>query len=236
MGFAFPAAIGAKMARPEKAVWCVAGEGGFVMTAQELSVAVRHRLDVKVVLLNNFSLGMVRQFQDDFYVGCRSEVDLSEMPDFVKLAEAYGLPGVCVETVEQIKPAFDFAERTPGPVLIDFRIDPEANVYPIVPLGRGLNDFWELPDEYASVNTSGVSNGALGGAAGNPGERFWCTGGHHDRSPRATRRLRRGESFRARQLAMKRAVEGLSRQQSTARWPAGCPRRGVRSGRPSAAC
>src|SRR5262249_3160972 len=67
MGFAFPAAIGAKMARPEKAVWCVAGEGGFVMTAQELSVAVRHRLDVKVVLLNNFSLGMVRQFQDDFY-------------------------------------------------------------------------------------------------------------------------------------------------------------------------
>ena len=149
MGFAFPAAIGAKMARPEKAVWCVAGEGGFVMTAQELSVAVRHRLDVKVVLLNNFSLGMVRQFQDDFYGGVRSEVDLSEMPDFVKLADAYGLPGMCVERVEQIKPAFDFAERTPGPVLIDFRIDPDANVYPIVPLGRGLNDFWELPDEYA---------------------------------------------------------------------------------------
>src|SRR5215471_2198383 len=98
MGFAFPAAIGAKFARPEKAVWCVAGEGGFVMTAQELSVAVKHRLDVKIVLLNNFSLGMVRQFQDDFYGGVRSEVDLSEMPDFVKLAEAYGLPGICVET------------------------------------------------------------------------------------------------------------------------------------------
>jgi len=126
-----------------------AGEGGFVMTAQELSVAVKHRLDVKVVLLNNFSLGMVRQFQDDFYGGVRSEVDLSEMPDFVKLADASGLPGMCVARVEEIKPAFDFAERTAGPVLIDFRIDPDANVYPIVPLGRGLNDFWELPDEYA---------------------------------------------------------------------------------------
>jgi acetolactate synthase-1/2/3 large subunit len=149
MGFAFPAAVGAKFARPEKAVWCVAGEGGFVMTAQELSVAVKHKLGVKIVLLNNFSLGMVRQFQDDFYGGVRSEVDLSEMPDFVKLADAYGLPGLCVERIEDMRPAFDFAERTPGPVLIDFRIDPQANVYPIVPLGKGLNDFWEAPDEYA---------------------------------------------------------------------------------------
>jgi acetolactate synthase I/II/III large subunit len=149
MGFAFPAAIGAKFARPEKAVWCVAGEGGFVMTAQELSVAVKHRLDVKIVLLNNFSLGMVRQFQDDFYGGVRSEVDLHDMPDFVKLADAYGLPGRVVKTPDEIGPALDFAEQTPGPVLIDFRIDEEANVYPIVPLGLGLNDFRELPDEYA---------------------------------------------------------------------------------------
>jgi acetolactate synthase I/II/III large subunit len=149
MGFALPAAIGAKFARPEKAVWCVAGEGGFVMTAQELSVAVRHRLDVKIVLLNNFSLGMVRQFQDDFYGGVRSEIDLTEMPDFVKLADAYGLPGLRVERMEDMAAAFDTAERTPGPVLIDFRIDPDANVYPIVPLGKGLNDFTELPDEYA---------------------------------------------------------------------------------------
>jgi acetolactate synthase-1/2/3 large subunit len=149
MGFAFPAAIGAKFARPEKAVWCVAGEGGFVMTAQELSVAVKHKLDVKIVLLNNFSLGMVRQFQDDFYGGVRSEVDLTEMPDFVKLADAYGLPGLCVQRMEDMPAAFDYAERTPGPVLIDFRIDPDANVYPIVPLGKGLNDFTELPDEYA---------------------------------------------------------------------------------------
>src|SRR5205823_2962707 len=89
-----------------------AGEGGFVMTAQELSVAVKHKLDIKIVLLNNFSLGMVRQFQDDFYGGVRSEIDLSDMPDFVKLADAYGLPGMVVESADQIQEAFDFAEGT----------------------------------------------------------------------------------------------------------------------------
>jgi len=146
MGFALPAAIGAKMGRPDKDVWCVAGEGGFVMTAQELSVAVEHQVGVKIVLLNNFSLGMVRQFQDDFYGGVRSQVDLTQMPDFLKLAEAYGLPARRVHRVEEIGPAFDEAQKAPGPFLIDFRIDPEANVYPIVPLGKGLNDFWELPN------------------------------------------------------------------------------------------
>ena len=146
MGFAFPAAIGAKVARPEKDVWCVAGEGGFVMTAQELSVAVKHKLDVKIVLLNNFSLGMVRQFQDDFYGGVRSQSDLTHMPDFVKLSDAYGMPAIRVDKFEEIGPALDAAERAKGPFLIDFRIDPEANVYPIVPLGKSLNDFWEAPN------------------------------------------------------------------------------------------
>jgi acetolactate synthase-1/2/3 large subunit len=145
MGFALPAALGAKVARPDLPVWCVAGEGGFVMTAQELSVAVEQRLDVKVVLLNNFSLGMVRQFQDDFYGGVRSQVDLSTMPDFVKLAEAYGLQGRRVTSMGEVAAAFDEAEATPGPFLIDFRIDREANVYPIVPLGAGLQDFVEAP-------------------------------------------------------------------------------------------
>ena len=147
MGFALPAAIGAKFARPEKPVWCVAGEGGFVMTMQELAVAVEHQLDVKIVLLNNFSLGMVRQFQDDFYGGVRSQVDLSVMPDFVKLCDAYGIPAVEVHKGPEIAAAFDQAQRTKGPFLIDFRIDPEANVYPIVPLGKGLSDFVEAPLE-----------------------------------------------------------------------------------------
>ena len=148
MGFALPAAIGAKVARPDRTVWCVAGEGGFVMTAQELSVAVHDQIDVNIVLLNNFSLGMVRQFQDDYYGGVRSHSDLPTMPDFVKLADAYGVPAVRVDRTEQVTDAFDLAERTPGPVLLDFRIDPEADVYPIVPLGAGLNDFEELPDAY----------------------------------------------------------------------------------------
>ena len=147
MGFALPAAIGAKFARPELDVWCVAGEGGFVMTAQELSVAVEHQLDIKIVLLNNFSLGMVRQFQDDFYGGVRSQVELTHIPDFVKLADAYGLPGVRVDKLAEVGPAMDAAQRTKGPFLIDFRIDPEANVYPIVPLGKSLNDFWEAPQQ-----------------------------------------------------------------------------------------
>ncbi len=147
MGFALPAAIGAKFARPDLDVWCVAGEGGFVMTAQELSVAVEHQLDIKIVLLNNFSLGMVRQFQDDFYGGVRSQVELTHIPDFVKLADAYGLPGMRVDKLADVSPAMDAAERTKGPFLIDFRIDPEANVYPIVPLGKSLNDFWEAPQQ-----------------------------------------------------------------------------------------
>jgi len=147
MGFALPAAIGAKFGRPDVPVWCVAGEGGFVMTAQELSVAVEHQLDVKIVLLNNFSLGMVRQFQDDFYGGVRSQVDLTHMPDFVKLSEAYGMPALRVEKFEDIGPSLDAAQRTKGPFLIDFRIDPEANVYPIVPLGKSLNEFWEMPSD-----------------------------------------------------------------------------------------
>ncbi len=146
MGFALPAAIGAKFGRPELPVWCVAGEGGFVMTAQELSVAVEHQLDVKIVILNNSSLGMVRQFQDDFYGGVRSQVDLTHMPDFVKLAEAYGLPAIRVDRLADVASAMDAAECAKGPFLIDFRIDPEANVYPIVPLGKSLNDFWEAPD------------------------------------------------------------------------------------------
>ncbi|MEA2655502.1 MAG: acetolactate synthase large subunit [Chloroflexota bacterium] len=147
MGFALPAAIGAKFARPDLDVWCVAGEGGFVMTAQELSVAVEHHLDIKIVLLNNFSLGMVRQFQDDFYGGVRSQVDMTHIPDFVKLADAYGLPAMRVDKLADVGPAMDAAQRTKGPFLIDFRIDPEANVYPIVPLGKGLNDFWEAPQQ-----------------------------------------------------------------------------------------
>lgn len=146
MGFAFPASIGAKFGRPDLPVWCITGEGGFLMVMQELSVAVEHNLDLKVAILNNRNLGMVRQFQDSFYGGVRHAVDLSYMPDIPKLADAYGCPGYKVEKREDINKVLDKAIAYKGPVLIDFNIDPEANVYPIVPLGKGLLDFWEAPE------------------------------------------------------------------------------------------
>jgi acetolactate synthase-1/2/3 large subunit len=97
------------------------------------------------VILNNASLGMVRQFQDSFYGGVRSAVDLSVMPDFVKLADAFGLPGYRARTVAETRDVLAKAMAHKGPVLIDFVIDPEANVYPIIPLGKQLKDFIEEP-------------------------------------------------------------------------------------------
>ena len=143
MGFAFPASLGVKRARPEKTVWCVAGEGGFVMTMQELATAVHENLDVKIVILNNYCLGMVRQFQDDYYEGVRSAIDLHGAPDFLKLADAYGIPAWRTDRVDEVAGVLRSMQEHPGPCLAEFIIDPEANVRPIVPLGSGLPDFVE---------------------------------------------------------------------------------------------
>jgi acetolactate synthase I/II/III large subunit len=143
MGFAFPASLGVKRARPEKTVWCVAGEGGFVMTMQELATAVHENLDVKIVILNNYCLGMVRQFQDDYYEGVRSAIDLHGAPDFVKLADAYGIPAWRTDSIDEVAGILRSMQEHPGPCLAEFIIDPEANVRPIVPLGAGLPDFVE---------------------------------------------------------------------------------------------
>ena len=143
MGFAFPASLGVKRARPEKTVWCVAGEGGVVMTMQELATAVHENLDVKIVILNNYCLGMVRQFQDDYYEGVRSAIDLHGAPDFLKLADAYGIPAWRTDRVDEVAGVLRSMQEHPGPCLAEFIIDPEANVRPIVPLGSGLPDFVE---------------------------------------------------------------------------------------------
>jgi len=145
MGFALPAAIGAQAAHPDRRVLSVSGEGGFVMTLQELATAVESRLPVKAVVLNNRQLGMVRQFQDDFYGGVRSQVDHVLTPDFVMLARAFGCFGAVVRRASEVGPALDAAFAHPGPAVVDFEIDPNANVYPIVPLGKGLSDFVECP-------------------------------------------------------------------------------------------
>ena len=145
MGFALPAAIGAQAAHPGRTVLSISGEGGFVMTLQELATAVEAELPVKAVILNNRQLGMVRQFQDDFYGGVRSQVDHFLTPDFGLLAQAFGCFGEVVHRSAEIGPALDAAFAHPGPAVVDFQIDPDANVYPIVPLGKGLADFVECP-------------------------------------------------------------------------------------------
>jgi acetolactate synthase I/II/III large subunit len=143
MGFAFPASMGAKFANPDKTVFCVTGEGGFVMNQQELATIAEHNVEVKILILNNYSLGMVRQFQDDFYGGIRSQIDLSQGPDFVKLADAYGIKAMRTDKAADVSEMLDQAMAHKGPVLMEFVIDPNANVYPIVPLGKGLLEFVE---------------------------------------------------------------------------------------------
>jgi acetolactate synthase-1/2/3 large subunit len=115
------------------------------MTIQELATAVEAELPVKVIILNNGQLGMVRQLQDDYYGGVRSQVEHNVVPDFAMLARAFGCHGAVVKTLAEVGPALDAALDYDGPALLDFRIDPEANIYPIVPFGKGLADFVEFP-------------------------------------------------------------------------------------------
>jgi acetolactate synthase-1/2/3 large subunit len=143
MGYAFPASMGAKLSNPDTTVFCVSGEGGFVMNMQEMATMVEENIDVNVLILNNSSLGMVRQFQDDFYGGIRSAVDLTFTPDFLKLGEAFGMKAMSTARREDVGPMLDEALAHRGPVLMNFDIDRDANVYPIVPLGKGMLDFVE---------------------------------------------------------------------------------------------
>ena len=140
MGYGFPAAIGAQMACPEAVVFDVAGDGSFQMNIQELATAVKFELPVNVAILNNGYLGMVRQWQQLFYNRRYSGSVLGDAnPDFVKVAEAYGAEGILVEKTEDVRPAIDKAIASPKPVVLDFRIEPEENVFPMVPAGEAIN-------------------------------------------------------------------------------------------------
>ncbi|MDQ3944206.1 MAG: acetolactate synthase large subunit, partial [Actinomycetota bacterium] len=141
MGFAVPAAIGAKVGKPDRMVWAIDGDGCFQMTAQELVTASAERIPIKVAILNNAYLGMVRQWQELFYKERYSEVYLSpDLPDYVKWAEAMGCVGLRVESPEEVVPAIEKAnEIDDRPVVIDFRVDYREKVYPMVPAG-GSND------------------------------------------------------------------------------------------------
>ena len=135
MGYGFPAAIGAKKAAPDQEVICFEGDGSFLMTNQELSVAVRENLDITVVVLNNEAIGMVRQWQDSFYGGNRMASEYPWVPRFDKLAEAYGAQGLRLEDYDEVDEVIELARAYDGPSVIDTIIDPEENVYPIVPAG-----------------------------------------------------------------------------------------------------
>ena len=150
MGFELPAAMGAKVGCPDETVWCIAGDGGFQMTLQELGTIVQDKIAVKIAIINNGYLGMVRQWQELFY-GKRYVATPLGCPDFVKLGGAYGVPSLRVERKEEVVPAIEQAMAHNGPFLIDFAVEPEENVYPMVPPGAALAEIIEEPKKRAKA-------------------------------------------------------------------------------------
>jgi acetolactate synthase-1/2/3 large subunit len=140
MGFGFPAALGAQIAHPDKLVIAFVGDGGFQMTAQELATAVQYKANTKIVIMNNNYLGMVRQWQELFYDRAYSHVNMEWLPDFVKLAEAYGATGLRATRPDQLHATLQRGLATPGVVVMDILVAEEVNVYPMVPAGAGLKD------------------------------------------------------------------------------------------------
>jgi acetolactate synthase-1/2/3 large subunit len=146
MGFELPAAIGAQVALPDQEIWAICGDGSFQMTLQEMAVLVDEQLPVKMAIFNNGYLGMIRQWQELFYDKGYSSCGISQ-PDFCKLADAYGIRAIRVEHKSEVEGAIREARAYPGPILIDFMIDQEENVWPMVPAGAALSETLEAPAE-----------------------------------------------------------------------------------------
>ena len=138
MGFGFPAAIGAKIGCPEREVFNIAGDGSIQMNIQELATCVANKINVKVLIFNNGFLGMVRQWQELFYKKRYSYTPITS-PDFVKLAQSYGAVGLRVTKKSEVPGALKKAMLTNNTVFVDFRIEPEENVWPMVPAGQAIN-------------------------------------------------------------------------------------------------
>lgn len=147
MGFGFPSAIGAQMAHPDRLVISINGDGGMQMCAQELAICAINNIPVKVVVINNQVLGMVKQWQELIYDKRYSHVDLAGSPDFVKLAEAYGVKGLRASNKEDAKKVWQEALDTPGPVLVEFVVSKEENVYPMVTQGSTIDQMLMGDDE-----------------------------------------------------------------------------------------
>ena len=142
MGYSMPAAMGAALGRPDKETWAIAGDGGFQMTVQELATLVQDRIPVKIALFDNKKLGMIRQWQEIIYAGNYHSSHLPG-PDYVKLAEAYGIPAFKVSQPNEVDAAIKAAQAIDGPALIWFEIEQEQNVFPMMPAGKGLSDLIE---------------------------------------------------------------------------------------------
>ena len=139
MGYGFPAAIGAHFARPDEQVFDIAGDGSFQMNIQELGTVAHYNIPVRIAILNNMYLGMVRQWQELFYDRRYSYTELPSV-DFVKIAHAYGIEGMRVESRDEVRPALKAAMDAEGPFVLDFRIEREENVFPMVPAGAAINE------------------------------------------------------------------------------------------------
>jgi acetolactate synthase-1/2/3 large subunit len=144
MGFGLPAAIGAKFGKPDEEVWAIVGDGGFQMTLCELATAKQENININIAIINNAYLGMVRQWQEFFYEERYNATPMFN-PDFVKLAEAYGIPARLVTRRDQIEEAVQFARETEGPALIEFVVEKEEIVYPMVPAGADLHKMIRRP-------------------------------------------------------------------------------------------
>src|SRR5688572_899697 len=152
MGFALPAAIGAKVARPDAEVWVVVGDGGFQMTQAELTTAAQEGLKINIAIINNGYLGMVRQWQEFFYERRYAATPLRS-PDFVKIAEAHGLEGYRVDKRSELEATVERARKAEGTVLIDFRVEQEDSVYPMVPAGADLHAMIRRPEPSVLAET-----------------------------------------------------------------------------------
>ena len=151
MGFGLPAAIGAQMVKPEAQVICVSGDGSFLMNVQELATVARYRLPVKIVLLDNQALGMVRQWQELFFERRYSEIDLSDNPDFCALAMAFGLQTMKVDRAADVEAALQALLAAPGPMLLHVAIDQTANVWPLVPPNRNNTEMLDADEAFVLV-------------------------------------------------------------------------------------
>ena len=145
MGYEVPGAMGAQVGRPDKVVWSICGDGGFQMTMAELATMVENKIPVKFAIFNNSYLGMVRQWQEFFYNKSYVATYYTHNPDFVKLAEAFGLLGIRVTDKTQVRPAILKAMEYDGPALVDFVVEEEENVYPMIPAGQTIHDLIEEP-------------------------------------------------------------------------------------------